>query len=97
MFLPDNPWNEDISRWSVQSNSQNIIASLTICRLKAGRLGAATKSWFAPRWPKTNEPSQGVALRGAQAASGLCCNGIQSIRAARRTDGLVSDEAGRSK
>ena len=28
VFPPDNPWNEDISRWPVHSNSQNIIASI---------------------------------------------------------------------
>jgi len=28
VFPPDNPWNEDISRWPVRTNSQNIIASI---------------------------------------------------------------------
>src|SRR5258706_5320171 len=28
VFPPDNPWNEDISRWPVHTNSQNIVASI---------------------------------------------------------------------
>ncbi|MGD0783728.1 MAG: hypothetical protein ABSA30_12795 [Candidatus Aminicenantales bacterium] len=28
VFPPDNPWNQDVSRWPVHPNSQNIIASI---------------------------------------------------------------------
>lgn len=30
VFPPDNPWNQDISRWPVHANSRNIIASIGV-------------------------------------------------------------------
>ena len=40
VFPPDNPWNQDVSKWPVHPNSRNIIAAI-------GRtsLSATTATW----------------------------------------------------